>query len=370
MIDELVSPKSYNPQMSEDIGTWNQADSSPATPSPSSAAPDYKYAAEASYKEETKQAVFLEEPPPEPVTQQEPEMLSKVSRMIQANQPKPVLKPQEIARPTYDPDPASAFHIESTVGHYKPEEKEIKEIEPLMTEMVVITGGEFYRGSNEGGRDERPRHLVRLNDFAMDISPVTNEQFSRFLEMMGGEKDSNNQDIIRLRESRIKLSSGKFVIESGYAKHPVIAVSWYGAVAYAKWVGKRLPTEAEWEIAARGGISDAIYSTGNTIERTQANFFSSDTIGVKSYPPNGFGLYDIAGNVYEWCQDWYDYNYYDVSLQEPENPQGPLQGVYRVLRGGCWKSLKEDLRCAHRHRNNPGTVNRTYGFRCSADVSK
>jgi len=111
-----------------------------------------------------------------------------------------------------------------------------------------------------------------------------------------------------------------------------------------------------------------LYPTGSDIERSQANFFSSDTMSVMSYPPSEMGFYDLAGNVYEWCQDWYDYNTYESSVQEPENPQGPQQGVYRVLRGGCWKSLKDDLRCAHRHRNNPGTVNKTYGFRCAADV--
>ena len=185
---------------------------------------------------------------------------------------------------------------------------------------------------------------------------------------MGGEKDANNNDIIRLRESRIKRLGGKLIIESGYAKHPVVGVSWYGATAYAKWVGKRLPTEAEWEIAASSGFEDMIFPTGSQIERTQANFFSADTVNVMSYPPNRFGLYDMAGNVYEWCQDWYDYTYYEHSCQEPENPKGPLQGVYRVLRGGCWKSLHDDLRCAHRHRNNPGTINKTYGFRCAADV--
>lgn len=281
---------------------------------------------------------------------------------------KPILKPTEIKRPMYEEDPSSIFQLESTVARYIPKEKEVSDTEPLLTEMVIIPGGEYYRGSNTGGRDERPKHLIRINSFALDIHPITNEQFVRFLEVMGGEKDANNNDIIRLRECRIKRLGGKLVIESGYSKHPVIGVSWYGATAYAKWVGKRLPTEAEWEIAATSGIPDMIYPTGANIERTQANFFSSDTVNVMSYPCNQFGLYDMAGNVYEWCQDWYDYTYYEQSLQEPEDPQGPLQGVYRVLRGGCWKSLQDDLRCTHRHRNNPGTVNRTYGFRCAADV--
>ena len=303
-------------------------------------------------------------------TQAQKDILKEVSEQLSFPNIQPVLNPQEIKRPEYDPDPASAFHIDSSVARYIPEEKRIKNVDPIPSDMVIIKGGEFTRGCKEGGRDEKPAHLIKLKSFALDTYPVTNEQFMRFLEVMGGEKDANNQDIIKLRESRIKRFSGRLVIESGYSKHPVIGVTWYGAVAYAKWVGKRLPTEAEWEIAARGPKSDSIYSTGNAIERTQANFFSSDTTAVKSYPPNQYGLYDMAGNVYEWCQDWYDFNYYETSQQEPENPKGPMQGVYRVLRGGCWKSLKEDMRCAHRHRNNPGTVNRTYGFRCAADVEE
>ncbi len=282
---------------------------------------------------------------------------------------KPILKPQEIIRPEYEDDPGAIFRTEAAVARYQPGQTEDRVIEPLLNEMTVIRGGAFSRGSSQGGRDELPRHTVNLSAFALDIHPVTNEQFVRFLEAMGGEKDANNNDIIRLRESRIKRSAGKLSIESGYAKHPVVGVTWYGAVAYAKWVGKRLPTEAEWEIAAYGVNENSTYPTGDQIERTQANFFSSDTTAVMSYPPNGYGLYDLAGNVYEWCQDWYGYHYYDVSVQEPDNPKGPLQGVYRVLRGGCWKSLKEDMRCAHRHRNNPGTMNGTYGFRCAADVS-
>lgn len=281
---------------------------------------------------------------------------------------KPILHVAKLERPDVDPDPASVFNIDTTVKHYIPERKEVRNIQPMLTDMVVIPGGEFYRGSNDGNRDETPRHHVTLDSYAIDIHPVTNEQFVRFLEAMGGEKDSNHHDIIRMRDSRIKRSGGRLSIESGYAKHPVVGVTWYGAIAYAKWVGKRLPSEAEWEIAATGGHEDSLYPTGEDIEKNQANFFSADTTAVMSYAPNDYGLYDMAGNVYEWCHDWYGYNYYEMSVQEPENPTGPLQGVYRVLRGGCWKSLKEDLRCSRRHRNNPGTVNGTYGFRCAADV--
>jgi formylglycine-generating enzyme required for sulfatase activity len=257
---------------------------------------------------------------------------------------------------------------EYSVTNYRPEVNELKAIEPILSDVVVIPGGAYSRGSMQGSRDEMPVHQIKLKPFAVDIHPVTNEQFVRFLEHLGDEKDLQNHDVIRLRESRIRRSAGKLIIESGYAKHPVVGVSWYGALAYAKWVGKRLLTEAEWEVASKGGFEEAIYPSGDDIEKSEANFFSSDTTSVMSYVPNNYGLYDMAGNVYEWCQDWYDYNYYEISAQEPTDPKGPLQGVYRVLRGGCWKSLKEDLRCSHRHRNNPGTINRTYGFRCACDI--
>jgi len=257
---------------------------------------------------------------------------------------------------------------ETHVTAYQPERKEVGHIEPIPTEMVRLEGGGYWRGRNDGNRDEMPHHQVFVDSFAIDVHPVTNEQFVLFLEVMQGEKDEQNHDLIVLRESRIKRSAGKITIESGYAKHPVVGITWYGAVAYAKWVGKRLPTEVEWEIAASGGCAEAVYPTGAQIEKNQANFFSSDTTAVMSYPPNSVGLFDMAGNVYEWCSDWYGYNYYETSAQEPHRPTGPIQGVYRVMRGGCWKSLVEDMRCSHRHRNNPGTVNGTYGFRCAQTV--
>ena len=281
---------------------------------------------------------------------------------------KPVIQPSVLKKFEYDEDPGAIFETKLTVTQYKPKEKEITDQEPMLTEMVIIEGSEYLHGDNAGARDEKPRHKIELTSFAIDVHPVTNEQFVRFLDVMGCEKDSNNQDMILLKESRIKRAGGKISIESGYAKHPVVGVSWYGARAYAHWVGKRLPTEAEWEIAASGGFEDNLYPYGSEIERTQANFFSSDTTPVMSYPANPNGLFDMAGNVYEWCEDWYGYNYYEIAIQEPLNPKGPQQGVYRVLRGGCWKSLKDDLRCSHRHRNNPGALNRTYGFRCCADA--
>lgn len=280
----------------------------------------------------------------------------------------PKLEPGELERPSYDPDPLRSLHVDASVKEYHPEPRYREDVEPIPTDMVIIRGGEAVRGSTDGNRDEMPRHRVYLDSFALDVHPVTNEQYVQFLLAMGDVKDHNNHDMIRLKDSRLRRRGGEWSIESGYSKHPVVGITWYGAVAYAKWVGKRLPTEAEWEIAARGESGQSPYPTGDGIEKSQANFFSSDTTAVSSYPPNDYGLYDMAGNVYEWCQDWYGYNYYETSAAEPENPKGPLQGVYRVMRGGCWKSLKEDLRCGHRHRNNPGSTNGTYGFRCATDV--
>lgn len=259
------------------------------------------------------------------------------------------------------------FVVEKVVSSYTaPKDATERPHEPLRCPMAPIPAGKYWRGSDIGQRDEGPRHQVHLGSFWIDVHPVTNEQYMRFLEGVGSEKDSQHNDLIRLRESRLKRAAGKLTIEPGYAQHPVVGVTWYGAAAYAEWVGKRLPTEAEWEIAALGGVADATYPTGAVIDKAQANFFSSDTTAVMSFPPNQYGLFDMAGNVYEWCHDWYGYNYYDCSAQEPDQPSGPHQGIYRVLRGGCWRSVKEDLRCAHRHRNNPGTVNSTYGFRCAS----
>ena len=283
---------------------------------------------------------------------------------------KPKINPSEVKKNTYEKDPGAIFKKPLQVSPYRPKIEANQKVDPIFNEMVLIKGDQYQRGSEKGARDEKPRHPIEVVDFAIDVHPVTNEQFIRFLQVMMSEKDGDNNGTITLKDSRIKKANGQYSIETGYAKHPVVGVSWYGAKAYAKWVGKRLPTEAEWEVAAQGGKEELLFACGVDIERASANYFSSDTTAVMSYPANSLGLYDIAGNVYEWVEDWYSYNYYEQSQCEPLNPKGPQQGVYRVLRGGCWKSLKDDLRVSHRHRNNPKTMNSTYGFRQAADVQE
>jgi formylglycine-generating enzyme required for sulfatase activity len=190
---------------------------------------------------------------------------------------------------------------------------------------------------------------VELDAFYMDVREVTVGQFREFVNQSGYSYNRWN-DVA-------EYSPGD--------EYPMVYVNWNDATAYAKWAGKRLPTEAEWEYAARGGLVGKRYPWGDegaTAER--ANY--GNNVGkprvVGSYPANGYGLYDMAGNVWEWCQDWYGGDYYNNS--PTKNPPGPDTGSKRVLRGGDWSNPTLNLRVAFRSSNAPTVRGNSYGFRC------
>ena len=176
--------------------------------------------------------------------------------------------------------------------------------------MVLIPAGEFEMGSNVGEWSEKPMHTVYVDAFYMDKYEVTNLDFKRFvLANPQWQKGRIPKAFHRGRYLRDWTGNN---YPTGKADHPVKYVSWYAAVAYSKWAGKRLPTEAEWECAARGGKSGLRYPWGNDIDSDKANYGNNvgDTTPVGSYASNGYGLYDMVGNVLEWCLDAYDDNIY------------------------------------------------------------
>jgi len=242
-------------------------------------------------------------------------------------------------------------------------------------DMVLIPDGPFQMGSMEGEREERPAHKVHVDAFCIDRYLVTNADYARFLNVFGnrvegGEKWLDDVGPLSSWLCKIKKKDDRFMPKPGYENHPVIKVSWYGARAYAQWLGKRLPTEAEWEKAARGGLEGKRYVYGDTISPSQANvggFHATTPVG--SYPPNGFVLYDMVASVWQWCNDWYDPDYYARSPSR--NPKGPESGSLKVLRGGSWFH-KESWRVAIRSADDP--LSKTFcfvtGFRCAQDVDK
>lgn len=304
--------------------------------------------------------------------------------------------------------------------------------------MVWIRGGAFVMGTNDktAWPDERPAHRVRVSGFFMDATEVTNAEFERFVNATGhvttAEIPPSLEEIMKQLPpdtpppSKENLAPGAVVFRqsekpvpldnvsrwwfwtkganwrhpegpesdlNGREQHPVVQVSWDDAVAYAKWAGKRLPTEAEWEFASRGGLDSQPYVWGSdppSASHPQANlwegrFPSSNskedgwvrTAPVKSYKPNGYGLYDMSGNVWEWCSDWYDKAEYrrraDTDLVE--DPSGPSKSFdpnqpftpLRSQRGGSF--LCNDAYCTRyrpsaRHGCSPDTGMSHVGFRC------
>jgi len=236
------------------------------------------------------------------------------------------------------------------------------------TLMVLVPAGEFFMGNpdeDDAHYDENPCHKVYLDAFWIDCHEVTNRHYKAFLDDTGHEAPYVDTEWAY----PYNWKNGSY--PAGRADHPVVLVSWEDAAAYAAWAGKRLPTEAEWEKAARGGLVKQYYPWGNTIDETHASYFTSITIKnemkpVGSLMQNPYGIYDIAGNVWEWCADWYGKTYYRVSPDE--NPKGPEKGQYRVFRGGSWTNNEEFLRCSERAKNAPVYRSHMLGFRCAQSV--
>jgi len=230
--------------------------------------------------------------------------------------------------------------------------------------MALIPSGCFDMGDafNEGGTNELPVHYVCItSSFYMDVHEVTNAEYAACVSGGGCSAPGSSSS----------FSRGSYYGNPTYDNFPVIYVSWNQATAYCTWAGKRLPTEAEWEYAARGGLSGKRYPWGDSISGTDANYYDSgdpwdnDTSEVEYYAANGYGLYDMAGNVYEWTNDWYSSTYYSSS---PINdPPGPASGTYRVVRGGDWLGDTGPLRVANRPYNYPFNQYSYMGFRCAGD---
>jgi formylglycine-generating enzyme len=309
--------------------------------------------------------------------------------------------------------------------------------------MKYVPGGTFMMGGDNGqaGPDEFPKHSVQVKAFWMDETEVTNAQFQKFVEATSYVTTAEQKpdweelkkavppgtakpaDSLLIPASLVfKQTTGPVELHDfnqwwswvagadwkhpqgtgssikGKENHPVVHISWYDAMAYCKWAGKRLPTEAEWEFAARGGLINNIYPWGNDHVNTgkaKANSWEGKfpylntmkdgylkSAPVKSYKPNGYGLYDMAGNVWEWCNDWYDADYYtSLNKTTTANPQGPAKSndpedIYtpkKSLRGGsflCNDSYCSGYRVARRMKSSPDTGLEHTGFRCVRDVIK
>jgi formylglycine-generating enzyme required for sulfatase activity len=223
-----------------------------------------------------------------------------------------------------------------------------------VSDFAEIPAGWFLMGDNEGQDDERPLHRVWVDAFAMSIYPVTRAEYAAFLGATGRDTP-RDWDAAAYRGLDL----------------PVVGVSWHDALAYAEWLGDhdpgcafRLPTEAEWERAARGGVDGGRYPWGDRIPSWIPNGGRGSLPGpwpVTLGEPTMYGLFGIAANIHEWCADWYDATYYAAAPERA--PRGPSQGVRRAARGGSWRHAVTISRCGARSRLDPSFRYTDFGFR-------
>ena len=320
---------------------------------------------------------------------------------------------------------------------------QVAEVHDMPGGMVLITGGTFTMGARENEfarNDEFPNNRVKVRDFFMDIHPVTNAQFREFVEATGyvttaelppdweemkkqlppGTPKPHDSLLVpaslvfRSPSRRVHMGDyqswwewlpganwrhphGPGSSVEGMDNHPVVHVSWFDAQAYAEWAGKRLPTEAEWEYAARGGHDDYIYPWGNEpVSPGKANYWQGnfpyvnvvddgfeESAPVMSFEPNGFGLYDMAGNVWQWTADWYHAEHYSHiasgrvirNYKGPATSHDPMEpGIpKKTIRGGsflCNDSYCAGYRASSRMKSSPDTGSLHVGFRLVKGVDK
>ena len=256
-------------------------------------------------------------------------------------------------------------------------------------EMVRVPASEFVMGSEELGDDERPVHRVHVDDFWIDRHEVTNERFARFVAATDYQTEAEargwgwvwkGSEWGKVEGADWRCPHGPDSSIEDRMAHPVVLVSWEDAESYCRWAGKRLPTEAEWEKAARGPAASSTaldgsgrgrrYAWGDEFDSSWANTKESgrgDTAPVGSFSPRGdspYGASDVTGNVWEWVADWYDSGYYGQSPSA--NPSGPITGTYKVLRGGSWPFDEVYARTGFRYNVRPDYTYDFAGFRCAS----
>lgn len=279
--------------------------------------------------------------------------------------------------------------------------------------MVSLPGGTFLMGTDFAGGfpadGEGPVRPVTLRPFSIDRCPVTNQVFRQFIEATGYRTDAERfgwsfvfwlhiprarfsqmvEDTVQAAPWWCKVRGAKWDAPEGPGSnllrredHPVVHVSWNDAVAFTQWTGQRLPTEAEWEYAARGGLEQKLYPWGDKLRPNgehrcniwQGEFPNHDsgedgysgTCPVDAFPPNGFDIYSVTGNTWEWCADWFSADFHRSA--DPDNPTGPPTGTSRVTKGGsflCHKSYCNRYRVAARSQNTPDSSTSNTGFRCA-----
>jgi serine/threonine-protein kinase len=223
-----------------------------------------------------------------------------------------------------------------------------------IVDMIMVPAGHFWMGSRmeeSKNESEKPRHRVQLATYYIDKCPVTNQAYRRFVKETGYPEPPCWADP-----------------QFNHPLQPVVGVSWHDAAAYAKWANKRLPSEAEWEKAARGA-EGFIYPWGNQFVPGKANvdFATNQTSQVGQFPggSSSYGCLDLIGNVWEWCEDWFDEKYYASS--PPQTPTGPKKGQKKVIRGGAWDTISFNCRNAFRFFADPAVKAHNIGFRCVVD---